>query len=445
MSIRVDPVHGSRRINNVRYYPLIAILRTITVLLVVLYSTLATAELLVRFPEDIPAGKMTTVTKQLERSLGLPVLGVNANPVVPSDNVPAAVPASALEVLKKAKVAYKRLALNEVVALLNGVERLCLDQAIYETCRSFLFDVYMIRGMALMALDSETEEADQAFRSAHIVEPTRVLDPKKYPPNVLRRFAKAWTDTRADAKYSLSSIPEGATFVVDGHSVEGLSVALAPGRHVIEARFAGHESQYRLLDVGTAPSSRLSVHFELPVQADALVWRMLVGRISDPEWLGQDPEVGKLLSRFDISAVLLLSPSQSTGDLSAAIAFADRPGVQNLPSIELATPSLSQTFADGLKRALDIPVEPPAAAPTMIVTGPADTDVFDDNLFEANEDDDDALDEDEDPSIRFGDTDAPLEDAPPKISSVVKSPWLWISLGVVAAIVGGVVISTQVE
>ena len=470
MSIRVDPMRGSRRINSVKNYPSIAIFRTITVLLVILNGVWAEADLLVRFPIDTPAKEMATVTKQLERSLGLHVLGVNAKPIVAQEEAPAAVPAAASEALEKAKAAYKRLALDEVVTLLDGVEGRCLDQAGYDTCRSLLFDVYMIRGMALMAIDSEAEDADQAFRSAHIVEPTRVLDPKKYPPNVLRRFAKAWTDSKAVTVCRLNSAPDEARFLVDGSPTKERAVALTPGSHVIEARLVGHAPLYRLVNIANitpgsvtpdsvtpdsvtpgnitagvtaAKPSPLDIRFELTPHSDALVWKTLVGRISDPDWQGQDPEVGQLLSRFDISAVVMLSSPRPTGELSAEIAFADRVGVQHLPSITALAPPLSQTFTDGLKRALDIPVAPPPAATPAIVTGPTDTD-FMDEIFDTEDEDEDALDEDEDPSVRFGDTDD-LEDTSPKFSTVMKSPWLWISLGLVAAIVGGVVVSTQVD
>ena len=63
------------------------------------------------------------------------------------------------------------------------------------------------------------------------------------------------------------------------------------------------------------------------------------------------------------------------------------------------------------------------------------------------EDDPDGLDDEgEDDSVMLDpDVGDPPDDGTGSGSKVLKSPWLWISIGVVLAVVGGVVIGTQVN
>jgi hypothetical protein len=408
----------------------------------------ATAEILVRFPAGTDISHVSGTAKALERAVGVPILGVLA--IQESEMTPMPLPPTIGVRLEKARAAYRKLELDTVPAILDGAETACLNAAPYETCREFLFEINMIKGMALLASPGkETSDADQAFRSAHIADPVRVLDPRRYPPNVIRAFANAWTGSEAIPKTdcSIVSNPKGVQLSLNGVPVRGDVLRLAPGRHVIEARFLGFEAQFQLVEIAPGTKGPITIRFNLNPETDVVAWKSLIREISNHAWQGRDEQVAALLTRFQISYVVLLArvPEDKDG-LKAMLASASDRDFRSLPALYQLGPPVPDTFVSALMDAIGI--EKPAAKTDAeaVVIGPSNADGYDSESFfdDEGDHDDDALDEDEDPSVRFiGGVDE--EAGERRFTRVMKSPWLWISVGIVAAIVTGVVVSTQVE
>ena len=385
----------------------------------------------------------------MERAAGVPSLGVLAVQEVQAQ--PEPLPPSVGALLEKANAAYRRLDLEAVSSILEGAEAACLEAAPYVTCREFIFNINMVRGMALMAsAGTETAAADQAFRSAHIALPTRILDPKLYPPNTMRAFANAWTasETMPRTICDIASKPPRVRVFVDGEAApgDGAAVSLSPGRHVIEARFLGYEPQYRVVEVASAAAPPIAVRFELTPESDVVAWKNLIREISNPAWQGKNGEISALLNRFQINYVLLLTPiPNGTPGFQADLVSASENSLHTLPELGPPGADVSEAFSGALMDALGI--ARPAAPPVPVfVDGPLGNDDDDEGTIEGDEgEDEDDLDEDEDPSIRFSDANETEDNGERRFVTVLKSPWLWVSVGIVAAIVTGVVVSTQIE
>jgi hypothetical protein len=397
----------------------------------------ARGDILVSFPSGSDPAWVTAFTEEIEHSVEVPAVGVVA--LDPQDTSPRyTLPKRAREMLETARTEYKELRLDKVLKVLDGAEAVCLDEADFATCRSFLFEVNLLRGMAFEALGKDAPGA-QAFRSAHLAERTRVLDPRLYPPRILRAFAKACSSSskQGTLKLSLSSLPAGADFLLDGDAVTTPTLDLGPGRHVVEARFVGYQRAWRMLEVAADGGKPATLRFVLEAKSEMEAWKALIDRVSSPSWRPGARGMAPLLERFHIDYVVLLErPEAGSARYEASIVKSGEADFIVMPSPGLPSGPVSTSFQNALKRVLGIPVPEPA----VIAPPPA----AEEDLADA----DDALEDDneeEDPSIRFAGEDAPRGEAPEDRPRLVKSPWLWISLGVVAAIVSGFAVTATVS
>ncbi len=395
------------------------------------------SDILVRFPRGFDVGRMSEIAKGIERELAVHAIGVvEAEPFV--DHGPSMVPERADARLAKAKTAYKELDLPSVLEILSNAEETCLKEASFAVCRDFLFEVNMLRGTALDAMGSKETAAD-AFRSAHRADFARVVDPRQYPPDIMSAFAKACAAEPAPfSGTSLVSVPAGARFLLDGVEVTDPSkVPLHSGTHLLEAALIGFEKGRKIVTVypSNPPSGELV--FQLSPLSHFHAWKALVAYISQPVWRPEEPGVAALLERFRIDAVIAISresaaPSTLRGDL----ALAGKPGMRSLSSPgEIGSP-LSEGFLTDIKDALGI-AGAPAVVTAPAVNPPPPPAVVDDE--------DQAEEEEEDPSIRFNRASETVsEEETRKGIKLLKSPWFWVSVGAIAAIVTGVVVTTQV-
>jgi hypothetical protein len=404
---------------------------------------------LVRFPRGFDVADMSTTAKALEQQVGVHTVGV-AEAEKEDRGLSTDLPEQVTGLLERAQTAYKELNLTLALEILEPAEALCLSHAVYSACQSFLFEADLLRGMALDAMGNK-EAAAQSFRSAHIALPTRVADPRRYPPDIIRAFAKACADVESAgaATVALSSDPEGASFRADGVPVASPeALSLTPGRHIVASELLGFEDAWQRVDVdasGVAPSE---VRFALTPLPHVDAWKALVAHISTPGWRPTDPGLDALLDRFKIDAVILLErgPAGVAG-LVAKIAVSKDAQLQELPSPGAPGAPISEAFTVRVKENMGLEVTPVADPdPTATVSPPPP----EAHPPEAHPDGEagKALgdqDENEDPSVRFLEGDkAEGDEEAGTGAKLLKSPWFWISIGIVTAIVTGVVVATQV-
>lgn len=402
--------------------------------------TNAFSDILVRYPSGLDAVSAAALSEAIGQAAGEKVVGISARP----SPLPKAaqVPAGVTERLAAAASAYKRLELDAVINLLRDLEAACVQAVSFAVCRDALFDAAMLRAMSLVAL-GRPEEAQVEFRNAHIAHPSEVPDPKKYSPNILRAFAAACAETESlpRVEIHIDTAPLDTIVLVDGNSVLSRSLALVPGRHFIESRPAGFTDVVRIIELATTGENLGTVHLDSSPLADPEAWAALSSAVSDDQWSPGDPGIPSLMTRFQIDTVLLLAYLQGGNAMAVRAARLGKRDLADLPVLNVPWTPLADEFKHALQFARGLPMQnPPAQLPTL---GPVPPALQDDAFAEDDESDLEDADEDEDPSIRFQ-TDAEMPVATEK-KSIWKSPWFWISVGAVTAIVSGVVVAVQIQ
>lgn len=405
------------------------------------------ADILVRVPPGTSPEYTAALIEALKQSTGAGAISVSAR--MPKADKNLAEPPEELKTkLEEAETAYKRLELEKALLILDGTDVECMKSASFEACRSFLFDSALLRGMSLFAL-SRADDADQEFRSAHAAYPAKVLDPKKYSPNILRAFAAACVenDTAPAAEIRLVADPKESILVVNGKEQSTSNVRLSAGRHVIEARLPGFDETFLFVEVTSEGKAADTIMLRPTPKSDVNAWADLAAAVSRKQWSPTEPGVDLLLSRFSIDSVLMLTLDKDGASMNARLARAGRRDTSELPPLAASENDLSPAFEEALKNELGI--APPRTSPPVVLTGPSNTppttyeddNEEDDSAIEDNEEDDE-----EESSIQYEES---LDDSSnakaERNKKILKSPWLWISVGVVAAIVTGVVVSVQVQ
>ncbi|MCU0664044.1 MAG: hypothetical protein MUC50_17165 [Myxococcota bacterium] len=396
----------------------------------------AQAAILVRFPTFAHAKAQERFGAALEDALSKEVRIVGR--VSPQAMPSVEASPKSLAALSRARAGYRTLDLDTTAAALEEVWRDCLSPERLASCAPTLFEASILRGAIALAKGDEASAAWD-LRTAHAMAPHAVVDPKVFSPKVVAAFARACAPSFAPAprEVILHSKPAGAAISVDGTTVEeGASMHLSDARHVVIARLAGHSPALTVLEVrpGDGP---LVQTLELEPSEDESAFLDLQRLISaDPLNLSV-PGAKELLARFDIEGVLLVG--RDAGLAPTSIALPGRGQVWTLPDLDLAAPSLSPSFLDAVRLALDLPRSHSDAQgpPALAKAEPTEE--------EEGSPDEDELNDEEERALLY--TPAKSRDEQSRreqTRKVLRSPWLWLGLGAVIAVVGGVVIGISV-
>ncbi len=401
---------------------------------------LTAADVLLMYPVGMSAGQAETVASALSRGAGVTVLAVAQK--LPSSAVERS-PSPAVEAeFASAASAYKELALNDVPRLLQGIEERCVQSASLDACRSVLFEAGMLRGMAFFAA-GKTDEASLEFQSAHIAHPSKIPDPKRYSPNILRAFAAACADLEDAPRIRLvvDTTPAEAAVSVDGREIQSGEVDLLPGRHVVRARLAGFVDDVRVLDLRQEDRLVLS----LTPQGDPEAWETLRSLLSDEHASANDAALHLLIRRFRIDAVILGTLADNGRKVLFRVQKTGASTSTALPALSLGADTIPPSFVEGAGASLGIPLTAGPLDPARASKSKTEAETDAAAEAETDEDGEDIADEDEDedPSIQYRPSGEEARTA--KRKSILKSPWFWISVAAVTAVVSGVVIGVQME
>lgn len=370
------------------------------------------------------------MAREIEKATGMKTRGV----VAVSNKGPEEPPqpdADDRKALDDAKSAFQELKLERAERLAEKAESGCLEKLNAELCRELIFEARMLKGMAAEAL-GQKEAAAKAFRSAHAVDPSRVLDPRKYPPRTISSFMSACAagERAGSAAVELASKPIGASFDVNGRPVDARKVNLTPAAHIIEASLSGYEPARTVLEIGMDSKGPGKITVPLKSLPDLGAWEDMRAGLSAPSLNLTEAGLSGLLRRFDITYVVLLEKSETAGGFEASLGAPEARNLESLPAIGLPGEPVSDEFVESLKEALGIAPQPEqATAPVPEVAVEDETD----------EDDESSL-----TRIRTEDADESATDSE-NMRKVIRSPWFWGSLGVVAAVVAGVAIASAVD
>jgi hypothetical protein len=282
------------------------------------------------------------------------------------------------------------------------------------------------------------DRAHQYFRSAHLINPAKVVDPRVYPPRTIRAYNSACAagERIAPAPVVIKSVPTGATFKTDGNPVDPSgNISLSPGRHVVEAILTGYAHTREVIEIdadGVGPKELTLTLTKLP---DLTAWEHLRKEISSPPYDMTRPGLEILFERFDIDHVIILEPKgEGLSGFKALFATPGQLDLTSLPELDLLATPVPIEFVNGLRGALGLaPQEiPPEPKQPRVIVPPLDP-----NALEEDE-------ESEEASVRFTATDeVPKDDS--DLEKIFTSPWFWVSVGIATAMVTGVVVGTQID
>jgi hypothetical protein len=386
----------------------------------------ARADVGLRVPAEATPDEVAAITAALKKAQPKAVRVFVAAPTPP----PATPPLAATERLERARKAYKNLELDAARTDLAAAETACLAGGSCGACRDLLFDAHLLAGAIAVSLGQD-EVAAAEFVTAHAAQLSRVVDPRRFPPKIVGAFNRACADMEnlPPAAIRVGSEPKGASLWLNGAPIQADGAVEVRARRVyVEARLAGFAPRCEALDPAAGPSSTLRLSAIAADKEPDEAARLLAA--ADP---ALDAAAIAFLGRIGLDRFVSLSLAAQPSRFTVRAARTGMPTWVELPPLSGAADAGSAQFTEALATALG---DPPAVEVVPVPPPPDPLDDDPDGLDDEEEDDSIMLDPD------VGD---PPDDGTGSGSKILKSPWLWISIGVVVAVVGGVVIGTQVS
>jgi len=404
----------------------------LTAIALALFPIATLADVGVRLPAEATPDEAAAIEGAVRQAQKAPVRMFAASPDggAPAATAPPQVAATALE---RARKAYKNLDQDAARAALAEAETACIAAGSCTACRDLLFDAHLLAGAIAVSLGQDDTGAVE-FVVAHAVHPSRVVDPRRFPPKIVGTFNRACADMEKlpPVAFRVTSDPAGAVLSLNGASIPaGAELRVKSRRVYVEARMAGYAPRCEALDAAAEGLSERAIRLA-PLAADQE--RAEAALLLSARTTALDAPALAFLGRIGIDRFVALSLATKPFRFTARAAHKGAPAWVELPPLAAAADAASPEFAAALAAAVG--EKPEVEAPP--VPHPPDPPV---------DDDPDGLDDEgEDENVLLDpDTGGKPDDGSGKGSKVLRSPWLWISIGVVVAVVGGVVIGTQVD
>lgn len=264
------------------------------------------------------------------RPLGARLVDASAAAVAP--------PPPLLPALDAAKDEYARFKFGDAVAHLDQVQRLADARGGGDLDARQLSEIFLYRGLCRLETGADDAAWDDLVRAAEL-DPSRVMDPARFPPRAVAAFKRAAGEVARQAKLPLElDVPAGAAVHVDGAATTG-AVTLGAGQHFVAVAAEGFEPWSGLV---TVPAARdrftPPLHAYAPPDADQWValagdareillgaverkgsgWRFSARRITLPEgtFVADSTTLGELPVRVAVAGVMkrVLPPPPATSD-----------------------------------------------------------------------------------------------------------------------------------
>jgi hypothetical protein len=394
-----------------------------------LCSTATRADIGVSLPAEATPEEAAAIEAAVRQAQKAPVRMFPA----PKDNpAPMAPPEAAAAALERARKAYKNLEMDAARTELVEAEATCIAAGSCTACRDLLFDVHLLAGAIAVSLGEDDVGAAE-FVTAHAVHPSRVVDPRRFPPKIVGAFNRACADMEKlpPTAFRAASSPAGATLTLNNAPIPADADVRVKSRRVyIEAHLAGFAPRCEALDAAAAGTSDRTIRLETLAADQERTEAALLLAARAP---ALDAPALAFLGRIGVDRFVALALAQPPNRFTARAARAGAPAWVELPPLAIAKDAASPQFAEALAAAVGEKTEIEAPPVPQNKEPPA-------------EDPDSLDDEEEDDNVLLDpDTGGTPDNGTGTGSKVLRSPWLWISIGVVVAVVGGVVIGTQVD
>jgi hypothetical protein len=220
-------------------------------------------------PPEVAAigGAVRVAFSDTARSIGARF--VDARAVEPA--APSLAPA-----LEAAKAAYIVFAFRDALASLEALQRAADAAGGGDLDGRQLSEIFLYRGLAKLEAISADAAWDDLVNAARL-EPTRALDPARFPPRAVATYKRAAAEAAALARTELIlDVPADAVVRVDGvRSPPTAAVTL--GQHFVSVAADGYERWAAVVPVSGAPTRfKPPIHLHRPPSVDRLI--ALVGR-----------------------------------------------------------------------------------------------------------------------------------------------------------------------
>ncbi len=138
--------------------------------------------------------------------------------------------AQTAQIVQKGVDAYERLDFDEAWNLLDTARSDVDRSGAAGLTQAQLSDLFLYRGL-IRTQQNDPNGAWEELVVSNTVDPTRQLDPGRFPPKIIAEFERAQATVKNKGNQQLSvSVPEGCRVAVDATSVNG-PVSLMVGRH----------------------------------------------------------------------------------------------------------------------------------------------------------------------------------------------------------------------
>jgi hypothetical protein len=175
--------------------------------------------------------------------------------------------------LKRGIDAYDAIRWPDALVALNQARDLADKTGAAGLTRAQLSDLFLYRGLVLVAQGDETAAWDELVE-ALIIYPSRTLDPSQYAPKVAALLARVQEDVAMKHPTSKLEVdaPQGCTTRIDGEPVVG-AVLRPTGGHFVRVECADHEPYGLRVDLATLGSviPASSKAYEAPSETEVLI------------------------------------------------------------------------------------------------------------------------------------------------------------------------------
>jgi hypothetical protein len=187
------------------------------------------------------------------RSLGARF--IDATPPPASTPEPSLVPS-----LEAAKAAYAKFAFPDAISRLNALERLVERSGGGDLDRRQLSEIFFYRGLA--KLETAAEDTWDDLVHAARLDPTRVVDPARFPPRAVSTFNRAAAEAAQAPRAELTlEVPEQSTIRIDGAAGSATS-SVTLGPHLVSIAADAYEPW-----TGVVSVTNLRTRFSPPLRA----------------------------------------------------------------------------------------------------------------------------------------------------------------------------------
>jgi hypothetical protein len=222
---------------------------------------------------------------------------------------PVAAAASLVPELEAAKALYAKFAFAETIARLDQLSRLADARGGGDLDARQLSEIFFYRGLARLESGAAEAAWEDLVRAARL-DPSRVVDPARYPPRAVAAYRRAVAEVAQLQRGTLTlEVPAGSIVLIDGAAAAG---AVTLGPHFVSVQAQGYEPWAGVVSVAGLDHFAPPLHGYRPPDVDRVApasakriwygalerngssWRFVVREIAEGKSVSQSLTLGEV-------------------------------------------------------------------------------------------------------------------------------------------------------